>query len=70
MFKSSSYKLTCCADGCYWIDDSTPEQPCWGKVKAIDEISAGEDGWWVHACQGHINYDWTGNNKNVYIKEV
>ena len=70
MFKSESYNpKACCGDDCYFDHYSTEAEPCWGNVEVIDEISSENDWWWVHACRGHINYDWTGAGKNVYIPE-
>lgn len=66
MFKSPSYKVVCCNADCWFEDYATEDQPCWGDVDAIPS----EDDWtWIHACQGHRNYDWTGNESNIYIKE-
>jgi len=71
MFKSKSYKTCCSCDAhCLRSDDATEQQPCWGEVDAIDEIPSTDDDWtWLHGCQGHINYDWTGSVPNVYIPE-
>lgn len=29
--------------------------PCWGKIKAIDEFEADGEQVWVHACTGHAD---------------
>ncbi len=57
MPKSPSYQPCDCKAECSFLDESTPERPCWGPVNAVDEIS-GPDGeyWWVHACEGHFNF--------------
>ena len=31
------------------------DEPCYGKVDAVDEISDGEDYYWVHSCEGHVD---------------
>lgn len=44
----------CCGADCWGEDWQTPEQPCWGDVRAVDEEAAGDgDYCWVHACEGH-----------------
>jgi len=53
-----SYKRCCVGGECDF--KSTPEQPCWGEVNAVDEIEGGDgEYWWVHACQGHSMGDGT-----------
>jgi|CXWL01.1.fsa_nt_gi hypothetical protein len=67
-FTSSSYKTAICCYGvnCYHIDDSTENEPCWGAVGVVDEVSYGEDDYgWVHGCEGHAEC-WGGGD---YIKE-
>lgn len=49
----------CCDAECYALDRSTPEQPCWGSIDAMDEVEMGDDYIWVHACDGHAP-EWMG----------
>jgi len=67
---SKSYNpASCCGDDCSFNWHATEEEPCWGDVEVIDEIYSETDWSWIHACQGHTNYDWTGSEKNIYIPE-
>ena len=36
-------------------DRQYPDEPCWGKVVVIKKETAGDDWWWIRACQGHLN---------------
>jgi hypothetical protein len=48
-----SYKpSTCCGAECFRYK-GYPDEPCWGQVTVIEEETAGDDQWWIHACQGH-----------------
>jgi hypothetical protein len=48
--RSASYKPCDCGEDC---NAGTEEQPCWGKVYAVDRVETEDDMYWVHACQGH-----------------
>lgn len=53
MFKSESYRPCSLCDppvDCAHLEDSTPEQPCWGEVRIAFEFEAGD---YLHACRGH-----------------
>lgn len=51
---NSSYKL-CCNYGSCWNERDEAE-PCWGVTEAIDEEYTEDDYWWIHGCQGHLEY--------------
>lgn len=59
MKKLPSYEQCSCPSDCYMLDiEEDPNKPCWGEVRAIDEIDWGDDWSWVHACEGHASvYD-------------
>ena len=54
-YHSPSYRPSeCCNADC--LSDSEKE-PCWGVVVVVAEDSFGDDDYyWVHQCEGHINY--------------
>lgn len=56
----------CCGEDCYKFDfdDEQKTQPCWGKVRVVDEIRYGDDWNWVHACEGHYDMWDGGSYKN------
>lgn len=41
-----------CSCNCNYEFSSTPEQPCWGRVLALDEVG-GDEGGYIHGCEGH-----------------
>jgi hypothetical protein len=50
--KLDSYKPCDCGDDCDYAKDN---EPCWGEVHVVQEITW-EDGWdYEHACEGHSN---------------
>jgi len=58
-FKSKSYNpKACCGADCTYEYRSTLEQPCWGDVVVVGEDCNSDysDCWWIHACQGHIDF--------------
>ena len=69
MFKSPSYEKVCCNADCWFEDYSTEDQPCWGKVEAIDEDYSEDDWTWIHACKGHKGFDYRGGEHQQYTKE-
>jgi len=50
---NKSYKPCHCGDDCFALPTEALNEPCWGQVEAVDEVHAGDDWVWVHACQGH-----------------
>lgn len=67
MPNSESYKISeCCGSECYC---SYEKEQCYGQVHIIgeefeyDEYGNKIDSYWIHLCEGHIN--WPGE----YIKE-
>jgi hypothetical protein len=49
--QAGSQKIMCyCGASCNYLSD---DDPCEGEVEVIDEVSDGEDWYWVHACTKH-----------------
>lgn len=47
-----------CGEPCHVEWRAKPDEPCWGKVHAIEEIEGYEgDYWFVHGCDGHAEFD-------------
>lgn len=60
----------CCGAECTKEYENDPDQPCWGKVYAVDEWIIEDEGYtdsiWIHACEGHADMvAWGGE----YTKE-
>jgi hypothetical protein len=45
---------SCCGAHCFRYK-GYPDEPCWGEVEVIEEEMDGDDWWWIHACQGHLD---------------
>jgi hypothetical protein len=57
----SSYDIYSCCNSPCWAEDN--DEPCWGSVDVIDELTT-VDGWeWIHACEGHTDSWWSGKYK-------
>lgn len=53
---SPSYNpAACCGDHCWAYPGLGGSGPCWGDVEVVDEIESGDDWWWIHSCQGHMD---------------
>lgn len=67
-YKSISYNpKSCCELDCWMLNvNDDPEQPCWGKVSAIDEIESFDGLVWIHSCEGHEEM-W--NDDGIYCEE-
>jgi hypothetical protein len=61
MILKSYGKKRCCGADC---DLGTPQKPCWGNVKVVDELYTEDDYVWIHACEGHQNI----RDGGLYIK--
>jgi hypothetical protein len=65
-----SYKpADCRGDDCHsgWDKD----KPCWGQTTVIDEFCTEDysDCYWIHACEGHVNYYDGGNYIPSHLPE-
>lgn len=50
--KSKSYKkASCCGEDCYALSSN---ETCWGEVTVVEQENIGDDFYWVHACEGHL----------------
>ena len=65
MLKSPSYKqAVCCVNTECCHLGRNENEPCWGEVTCVDEVTLGDDDYsYIHACKGHA--DWNG----YYVKE-
>lgn len=44
-----------CGDDCNWEGIDEINEPCYGKIRAIEEMWSDDDYYWVHTCGGHQN---------------
>lgn len=44
-----------CSDCIYFDEGEGDNEPCWGDVKVVDEVSTGDDWIYVYACEGHAD---------------
>lgn len=67
---SPSYRPCSCGANC---PHGSPDEPCWGPVNAVDEVSfvdeeGNPDWYWIHVCEGHSDKI-DGYDGSPYIPE-
>lgn len=54
----------CCGQLCAGEMMPDPNEPCWGKVTAVEEVESGDGDYvWIHSCEGHADVHEGGNYK-------
>lgn len=65
--KLDNYEQCSCGSDCGFMN-MFENEPCWGYVQAVDEITYADDYGWVHMCEGHADKHW-GENYKEFVNE-